>query len=105
MVEEEAPRLGLRVKVVEEGGRVQLIHNELLDVHQHFVKSVELEAVLLNDLKDGEGDTEQNSDTLEEEQVPDHEHSFKWYLVYEDLHEPGESQQVCIETDVIKVHG
>ena len=74
-------------------------------MHKHFIKSVKLKTVLFHDWEDGERHTKQHSDALEEEKVPNHQYCFQRYLVDKDLHEPWESQQVCIETDFIKVNG
>lgn len=90
-------------EVGEEGSWVQLIHDEVLDVHQHKIESVEVETVLLYNLEHCEGDTEQNTDTLQQKEIPDDQLGLQRDLVHEDLDKPGEREQVCVEVDFLKV--
>lgn len=90
-------------KVIHERGRVELVHAKLLYVHQDEVKAVKFEAVVLHDLKDCEGHAQQDSHTLQKEQVPNHQDRLEWYLIDEHLDEPREGQQISVEIDVVKV--
>ena len=84
---------------------IQLMEHELLHMHQHLVKTLELQAVDLHKAENRQSSPEDHLDSSQEEKVQDRVDSLIWHPCYEQLHKPGKGEHLNVEVDSLKVLG